>query len=1390
VESQPFAFYRPAREHPPPVPGAGDEVVVPAPPARPPDPGAGWLSSLLPAAGGAGSIGVLLLLPGRRGGLLVAVVAGMVLLSVCAGAAPRLRARRARGRDRASYLAHLDYLQARLDQVAAAQRQAAELLHPDMPGLLAVAGRRERLWERRPADDDFLSVRVGRGPVGLACAVRLEHGAGGPLAAHDPELLAAAEALVAGAASVADVPVALGLRGLGVLAVTGPPDRARALARSMACQLAAFHAPGDLRILASAGTGGEAAWDWLKWLPHTRRPAHGPGEAFPGSLLAPGPTGLAALLDAEVRPRLERLARAGPGPPGAPGDPGLPHLVVLLDGFSPLAPEARLPVVAELLERAAEVGATVICLAARKADEPAELGARIRLSEAAGLQLEVAGPGGRRAGGVVADQGGIASCEVVARRMAPLRLDRRGARDAALPAGVRLLDLLGPAGPADPAAGWRPRQRPELLRVPIGARPGGDPVLLDLKEAADGGMGPHGLVIGATGSGKSELLRTMVAGLALTHPPDVLNFVFVDFKGGAAFADLAGLPHRAGMITNLQADLSMVDRMRAALLGEQERRQRLLRRAGNLDGIKQYQAARAHDPALPAMPYLVVVVDEFGELLASRPDFLDLFVTFGRVGRSLGVHLVLASQRLDEGRVRGLESHLRYRICLRTFSAAESAAVLGSADAYHLPPTPGAAWFKVDTTIYQQFKAALVTVPAPGGATSAAPAVVPFTPLRGAGEAVAAGPAGPGRAQDAPGGRGRAEDLPGGPAGAGSGGSGQRPARTDVEAVVAALAREGRRAGRSAHQVWLPPLAPAVTLGEVLRLAGCGGWLRVPVGLVDQPAEQAQGPLWLDFSGGAGHLALVGAPRSGKSTLLCTVVAALALTHPPDALQLYGIDLGGGLLHHLARLPHVGAVCARGEADRMRRLVRELHALVAERELDFRRLGIDSMAAFHRRRRLGELPRSGYGEVFLVVDNWAVLRQEQPDVEAAVGELAAAGLHYGVHLVLAANRWADLRVTLRDNLGGRLELRLNDPVESELSRAAAAALPALPGRGLTATGLEFQAALPSLGEPAGLAGAARAIAERLPAGPAAPPLRLLPALVEEGDLPPPGPGQPPGVPFALDEHRLEPVRLDLFAGAPHFLVLGDAGCGKTGFLRLLARGLAARHRPERVQLLLVDYRRTLIDVAEGDHLAGYACTAPMVEEAVGRLRPLLAGRLPSASLSRRQLLARDWWAGPRFVVLVDDYDLLPGAAGNPLGPLLDLLGQGRDVGLHLVVARPVGGAARTAFEPVFQRLRELGTPGLLMRGDPEEGPVLAGRKAGPLPPGRGWLVRRDLPGGLVQVALAAPPAPLARSASDQSALVAPGAGPHAWPHPPHAGAAAGGPQRPGVVVPACGPAAP
>jgi DNA segregation ATPase FtsK/SpoIIIE, S-DNA-T family len=1262
--------HRPVRAYPRPLPAI--ELTVAAPPTVGWSASslAGWLQYLVPLVGSGGSVAFLFAIPGPRPAWLIAVVAGAAVASVVAGLALRLverrSARRARRRERSRYLAHLERIAIQANQLAAAQLAVAEHLHPDLPTLWATIDRTTRLWERRPSDADFLTVRVGRAPVPLATPARLDT-AGGPLVEYDPELLQAATDLVRRAGWLPDAPVTVPLRQLPVLALTGPPARTRALARSLVCQLAAFHAPDDLQIHATHPPSARHAWEWMRRLPHTRDPTAAPDRPL-DSLLA----------DDRAPPAVR------------------PHLLAILD-TAEAGPAADPP-------RGRAAGVTVVWLAATTAEEPSELSMRIRLDDKGFATLLETVPSGRRVTGIRADSAGLAACETIARRLAPLRLDRPPPT-APRTRPVRLLDLLatrpGPRGAAGPDGDGLPLcPRGAFLTVPVGVGLAGEPLVLDLKEAAEGGIGPHGLVVGATGSGKSELLRTIVAGLATTHPPQQLAFVLVDFKGGAAFAPLAPLPQVAGLITNLQSDLSMVDRAMAALQGELARRQRLLHLAGNQPDLRAYTARRAADTRLEPLPHLLVVVDEFGELLAVRPEFLDMFTAIGRVGRSLGMHLLLASQRLDEGRLRGLDSHLRFRICLRTFSAAESTAVLGVPDAHHLPPAPGTALIKVDASPPVPFTAALISTDRPDPSHT------------------------PPHQRSSP-------EVP--PSEVSTPAPGDTDVRTDLEVLVGNLVRAGPRA----HQVWLPPLAEAIELDPLLRTAA-PGWLRVPVGVVDRPLEQVQEPLLLDLSGSAGHLAVVGAPRTGKSTLLCTIVAALAAAHPPDEVQAYAVDLGGGFLHRLGELAHVGAVCGPRETERVHHLVRELRTLVFERERRFRDLGVDSMASWHELRR-GGLDLGGYGEVLLLVDNWGAFVHELPELETEITELAAIGLHYGVHLVLAANRWAELRPGLRENLGGRLELRLNDPLESELGRSAAAGLPELPGRGLTQAGLQFQVALP---------GPAGAVLERaMPSqnGAAAPRLRLLPTLVREADLGgagrpagPPMSGVPAGLPLGIEEHRLDTVRLDLFEGAPHLLVLGDGGCGKSSLLRLIAKGLAVRYPPEEVAVLVIDLRRGLLDLTSLPNLAGHASTPATVAQAVDHLHRDLIERTP-ADLGLGASLAPPVAARPRWVVLVDDYDLLPAAAGSPLLPLLDLLGLGRELGFHLVLTRRVAGAARAAFEPVFQRLRELGGAGLVMSGDPGEGPLLGNQRAAPLSPGRGFLVRPRRAPALVQVAYSPPP---------------------------------------------------
>ena len=381
-------------------------------------------------------------------------------------------------------------------------------------------------------------------------------------------------------------------------------------------------------------------------------------------------------------------------------------------------------------------------------------------------------------------------------------------------------------------------------RCPIGVTEDGEAVELDLKESAQGGMGPHGLLIGATGSGKSELLRTLVMGLAATHSSEILNLVLVDFKGGATFLGMDRLPHTSAVITNLADELRLVDRMQDALNGEMIRRQELLRAVRLLVAVRLREGPRRRGQPRRRCPTLLVIVDEFSELLSSKPEFMDLFVSIGRLGRSLGVHLLLASQRLDEGRIHRVEGHLSYRIALRTFSSMESRSVIGVASAYELPsaarqrlpegrhhqpgPVQGRLRLRPAPAAHRRRgDDSPVAAPHGGGRLCVLEQRRQAAVRRGGGQPDA-------RARGSPGAeRPEVDDRP-------------RTQQSLIEVLVDRLAG----AGPPARQVWLPPLAVARQPGPLLPgivpdprtrhdrgRRRARGRLRVPVGIVDRPAD-------------------------------------------------------------------------------------------------------------------------------------------------------------------------------------------------------------------------------------------------------------------------------------------------------------------------------------------------------------------------------------------------------------------------------------------------------------------------------------------------------------------------------------------------------------------------
>jgi DNA segregation ATPase FtsK/SpoIIIE, S-DNA-T family len=1306
-----YRVHRPERSWPhPPAPAA---IELAAPPT-PPEGRTGLMTALLPALGSLAMVGFAFVVHSlvyliSIGAMIVVMVGAGLLTTV----SQRRRGARRWDRTRTRYTEHVAAARLAAADAAAAQRDAAQACFPDPDSLPAVAAHGDGLWERRPGDADFAAVRLGRGRVAASCPVAIAREAG-PLAEADPDLADAAARVVAETAALPDAPVVIPLGDLGSVAVVGQPGQSRSLVAAWLAGLATFHAPAELRIMALMPLSAVRTWGWLKWLPHTRDPEAGDGFGRVNRAVTADQAAFAAQAETLVRQRLDRLRHqreaalaAPPGGADAPGqraDPAVEHVVIVLDGYRP---GEGPPAIEGLLPVAAAAGVTVVLLVGSPADVPASCGAQIDWTAEGTLRYVAAGPRGRTETGVAADRLSPGLAEELARVLAPLAL-KSGEAGADLADPVRLVELLGAdeAENLDIRAQWLSDGAlaqgvpPTFLSVPIGRTGNGAPILLDLKEAAMGGMGPHGLLVGATGSGKSELLRSLATALAVRHDPSVLNLLLIDFKGGAAFTELAGFPHVAGLVTNLADDLSLVDRMRLAVAGELARRQEALRLAGNLGSIADYQMARARGAPLDPLPYLAVIVDEFGELLAAKPDFLDTFLTVARLGRSLGVHLLLATQRLDEGRIRALEPHLRYRLCLRTFTAEESRAVLGTADAYELPALPGLGYLRVDSGRHR-FKAAVCGAAAP---------------RRGEQQGADA-------ARNSVGSLLRPLSL-GGTAAASEQSHAPRLRAADVRALVDS---SSRAATRKATRIWTPPLPADLTLGALRDMLG--GRLgtgtqgsaeeSVVVGLADFPERQTKRPVRYRPGGAGGNLGVAGAPRTGKSALLQSLLLALCATASPQQRQFYCLDLGGGGLVDLAALPHVGAVVGRGEAEGAARLLRELRSLLDERA-----------AA----RQVGQQEPT-WPDAFLVVDNVGQLRQTAPDLEQELIELATAGLPFGLHVLATANRWLDIRPQLLDALGTRWELNLADPAESLAGRQAASRVPAdAPGRGLLRSGHLFQAALPALTRdptPGGLAEAVAVIAAAA-AGPPAPTISALPSLVTRAraeDMARAA-GTPPARQddglflLGVSEFRSHPARLDLARPGARLLVFGDAESGRTTVARRAVSYLLDPASPGAGTraLHIIDPRRGLLDRASHPAVAGYAAGAGAAEKLALRLADELRQRAVPDDASLAELTRGRWWSGPGHVLVVDDYDLLIGSMGGPFAPLAELLAQGPDIGFGVILTRRVAGSQRTSFEAFGQRLREVADHILILSGQPDEGPLAAGVTARLRPPGRGVLV--------------------------------------------------------------------
>lgn len=1211
--------------------------------------------------------------------------------------------------ERADYLRYLSVVRDNVRAHAQSQRAALQWSHPDPELLAAVAGTR-RQWERDPDDADFLVVRAGLHDAPLSIALRVKD------AVDEVDLEPVSHTTLRGLLdvhrTVRAVPAGLDLAKVSRITVLGDRDEVRDALRAWVAQAVTWHDPAVLGVALATPDLEAPAWSWLKWLAHTDIPGSVDGVG-PARYLATGAADLRALLAPVLVDRAPFT-----------GDAAGRHLLVVLDD-----PDADPD---EVLGRAGAAGVTLVHRGEQEPHREQYPDPERPILKVADGRIMRWGSGGWQPYADIADAFSAAAAAHLARRLARWDSNPEQARTPASGAST-FTTLFGipDACALDVASLWAPRRREDELRVPIGVTATGEPLIFDLKDEAEGGMGPHGLMIGMTGSGKSQTLMSILLSLLTTHPADRLIVIYADFKGEAGADIFRHFPQVVAVISNMAEKRSLADRFADTLRGEVARREQLLKEAGRsvqgsaFNSVTEYEAARESGLAgaadLPPIPTLFVVADEFTLMLAEHPEYADLFDYVARKGRSFRIHILFASQTLDVGRIKDIDKNTSYRIGLKVANPSISRQVIGVEDAFHieagpehkgegyLVPAPGATPVKFRSTyvdgIYDPPRAtrSVVVQSLPEPQLFTAGRVEPAL------ESVIIS----GEPDEAP--------IP-------------RKLITTIGDQLAAY-------GPKAPQLWLPPLEESIPLAELLgdRSGIAEQQYRWPLGEIDKPFEMRRDPLVFTPNSAAGNMVIHGGPKSGKSGALATFMLSAAALHSPRQVSFYVLDYGGGQLAPMADLAHVGSVATPLQPERIRRTFAELEQLLRARQ---------ERGAGARAGAYGD----GYGEVFLLIDNLYAFSRDNVDtfntrnpLLAKVTELVNTGLAYGIHVVITTPNWLEVPLAMRDGLGLRLELKLNDSHDSNVRvvggpngatgpgalRRPADGVPAdQPGRGLTMAAEHFLFAEPDLN-------LIPAINAKYP-GLHAPQVRLLPSQLAPDVLGPLYIGSDRVV-IGQREEDLAPVAID-FATHPLMMVFGDTRSGKTTLLRHLIRTIRDNTGPDGVAFTVVDRRLHLVDEPLFPDNE-YTPNIDRITPAMLGLSALLEARRPPPGMPAHEL--RNWtYTGQTHYLIIDDVDQIPDGPAvsgpyvgqRPWTPLLGLLAQAGDLGLRVIVtARASGSAHAVMTAPLLRRLNDLQATIVMLSGSPADGGKLRGHRFHRLPPGRAVLLGDDEAAGYVQL---------------------------------------------------------
>jgi S-DNA-T family DNA segregation ATPase FtsK/SpoIIIE len=1334
------------------------EITLPSPPTSEATGGQQLIQVALPLVTIIGYVFVSAMGQGRSLLLLLPMGLSVIASSVMA-LMTSIRTNRLEKQKREAYAQRLIELRQEMTASHEMQRRFYYYNYPDPDTVLQIAGDRDyqrsglRLWERRTTDPDFGALRLG---VGTRPST-VRYIVGTSQDDNEEAQMKDAMKLAADSLFVTDVPITIPLRrylkpdappGGSEKKESGDPttqtiearsaigiagqDREKTynFIRSIMAHYAVFHAPTDARLFVVGTPETRSQWEWARWLPHcnTSRNLQGTGDQLCFE------KDKARRFWDDLQTELERRQlRLQDKDKDSQVDPTLPHLLVVVDGLtakgesSPLNEVQAEASVSILLQRGPQLGASIMFVVPDRSQVPSDCKAVIEIEafeETTAFRYAETGVNTLRYVGSADELIAARADQELARKLAPLAV--RSTYGADLAAAVSLLEM-GPFETVEAVPildNWQKTREPgsaQWLSVPIGVMPGNK--VRELLFSADGD-GVHGMIAGTTGSGKSELLLTLIVGLAIKYDPSVINFVLVDYKGGAAFDPFRTLPHCVDIVTNLQGTAGV--RTFTALRSELNRRSKLIADT-NVKHIVHYRQKGLHITREP-FPFLFVIVDEFAEMVKENPDFKAQLDSITRLGRALGVSLILATQRPAGAVTDQMRANMKFRICLRVETMEDSRELLRRSDAAFLPPNiPGRAYVQVGNENVELMQVARAGGPYAGPQIDATPPVIWLNRQRADSQARPAGPL-----QEAPALSDVLVDVM------------NRMAQENPEVVKQKkpwpdplptyLPLDVEYVGGETERNPLLPLNPAVRAW----LHGEGGWrgvnwledgMRAPVGLIDNPIRAEQLLMRIDLT--RGHTVIFGASGWGKTTFLRTLITSLAVTHSPDELNMYFFDFGGRGLDVLEALPHRGASISPSEEERVQRLLRRLEGILEERKSLLSQARVDNLSTYNATH-----PDNVQPAILFVIDNFAEFKENYENLMDKMIGVARDGRAYGVHLVATAEQSNALPGKLFSLFTERITLKLADSTEyANIVGRGVPGIDDIPGRGFVSverSPLEFQTAAPvsisveeeaeGLDENTKLSMLAQLMSTtwegKRPEGidvlRSIIPLR---SVLPEGGL---GDGRVETI-IGVEDLDLKPARLDLQLRGPHFVVTGPPLSGKTTALRAWVLSLAHSYTPDRVGMVLIDFQQRFFKYG-GQHTLG---DLPHVLTTVSEKEQL------KEVIENLKYEYQAWPEGqphPEIFVIADNYDDFTNIVGTPTrvpeySDMAELARKYGPEGLHFVIAGSLG-----IMRSMDDLMKQVVSPRYGLGLDSSDAPgALGGRVRGgggdEFPPGRGYIVK-------------------------------------------------------------------